>query len=198
MLLAIAFTLALVGARTVLALEHRWTCRVLIIDVTITLFLGRPAILMILATCLAALPRAGMGFFVLAINSFSYRYVLRGRVAYVKSQGLLNVFSHSRQRCESWLGGGTPFRRRPMERNTSSSDSSFAGLLYPLGDIVVSLSALTVEPVLRETVLPFLILTSSTGLPLRLKPPWRPSRSSLTRSAYHKKIRDAVLKLHTQ
>lgn len=185
-LLAIAFTLALVWARTVLALEHRWTCRMLVIDVTITLFLGRPAILMILATGLATLPRSGMRFFMLARNSVSNRYVPTGRVAYVKSHGRLKVFSQSRQRCESWLGGGTPFRRRPIERNTSSSDSSLAGLLYPLGDIVVSLSALTVEPVLRETDLPFLILTSSTGLPLRLKPPWRPSRSPLTRSAYLK------------
>ena len=70
-LLAIAFTLALVWARTVLALEHRWTCRVLVIDVAITLFLGRPAILVILATCLATFPRSGMRFLMLPRNNMS-------------------------------------------------------------------------------------------------------------------------------
>ena len=132
----------------------------LVIDVAITLFLGRPTILVILAARFATLPRSGMGFLMLARNNVSNSNVPKGKIAYVKSHGLLNVFSQSRQRCESWLGGGTPFRRRPIERNTSSSDSSLAGLLYPLGDIVVSLSAFTVEPVLRETDWPFFILTS--------------------------------------
>ena len=78
-LLAVAFALAFVRTRTVLTLEHRWTCRVLVIDVAVTLFLGRPTILVILAACLATLPRSRMRFLMLAENDISGGNVPEGK-----------------------------------------------------------------------------------------------------------------------
>ena len=78
-LLAVAFALAFVRARMVLTLEHGWTCRVLVIDVAITLFLGRPTILVILASCLATLPRSRMRFLMLARNKISGGNVPKGK-----------------------------------------------------------------------------------------------------------------------
>ena len=182
-LLAVALTLALVRTRSKVTFEHRGRGRVLIVDMTITFFLGRPTIFVILAATFAAFPRPSMSLLMFAMLTCQQKNSTVGDSgAYVKSHGLLKVFSQSRQRWESALGGGTPFRRRPIERSTSSSNSSLDNLLLPLAGNVVSLSALTVVPVLSETDWPFLILTSSTGRPLRLNPPCRPSRSSLTGS----------------
>ena len=49
MLLAIAFAFAFIRARVILAFEHRWCDRVLVVDMTVTLLFGRPSVGMVLA-----------------------------------------------------------------------------------------------------------------------------------------------------
>ena len=82
-------------------------------------------------------------------------------MSYVRSQGLLNVFSHSLHLGTS-LTGGAFFLRRPIDRSTSSSEQS----LSKVGDIDGLSDDLITSPFLREIVWPSLIRTSSAGRPL--------------------------------
>lgn len=68
-LLAVAFTLALIRTRAIVTFEHGGGGRMLVVDVTITLFLGRPTVVVILATSFAALPRPSMSLLMFAVLS---------------------------------------------------------------------------------------------------------------------------------
>ena len=68
-LLAVAFALTLIRTRSKVTFEHRGRGRMLIVDMTITLFLGRPTILVILAAAFATLPRPSMSLLMFAMLS---------------------------------------------------------------------------------------------------------------------------------
>ena len=96
--------------------------------------------------------------------------------ANVRSQGLLNNLSHSLHFCCSLMAACSAFRRRAIERWMSSSSSvriELSGLWPNPGKDSTS------SPVRRDVDLPSLILTSWAGWPVWLKPPYRPSLSSL-------------------
>lgn len=63
-LLTIAFSFAFIWTWMILTLIHGWRSRMLVVDMAITLFFCRPAILMILAANIVALPRPRMSFLV--------------------------------------------------------------------------------------------------------------------------------------
>ena len=68
-LFAIAFALAFIRARVILALKHGRSSGVLVIDMTIALFLRRPSITVVFAVRLATFPRARVGLLVLTTIS---------------------------------------------------------------------------------------------------------------------------------
>lgn len=163
-LFAIAFTLALVRARMILALEHGRSSGVLIIDMTVTFLFSGPSIRVVFAARLAALPGSRMGLLVLP-TALSVMFAGDHVWTYVKSQGLLNVFSHSLQCCKLFSTGAF-FLRRAIDRRIPSSENSS---LPRSGEPVGLSDDLTTCPVRRDTVCPSsLIRTSSAGRPLWL------------------------------
>ncbi len=176
-LLTVALSLALIWARAVLTLIHGGGSWVLIVYVTVSLLFSWPSIEMVFAARLGAFPGPGVSLLMLPVRYVSFfDNASMEEKAYVKSQGRLNTFSHSLHCCTSLTVTWVAFRRRAMERIISSSDSSLTDLLR-LWEPAASGSR--TEPVRREMDCPSLILTSSTGWPFWLNPPWRLSRSSL-------------------
>jgi hypothetical protein len=75
-LFAVGFTLGSIRAWLVMALIQGRSCRVFIIVMPIHLFLGRPAILVVLATFHRALPRSRVSFLVFGQVTGAFEFLV--------------------------------------------------------------------------------------------------------------------------
>lgn len=111
MLLQIAFPFACISAVCVLTFELVRYRTMLVIEMPVSFFFGRPPVFVILACWLTTFPRAGMGLLVFTrthISRLSETYQI---FAHVRSQGLSKLLSHSVHLCSAF-----PIDSRDLKR----------------------------------------------------------------------------------